>query len=108
MRKGLSRAALALLLALMLAPTAAAQRGAATACDPFASKACLMPFPNDMNLTVRDTSTPTQRRVRLPRSALIRNKDGVTADPAEGPVAREGGVADIDRGAGIPEGTALG
>mgnify|MGYP006174404665 CR=1 FL=1 len=42
-----------------------------------------MPFPNDMNLTVLDRSTPTQRRVKLPRAAMIRNKDGVTADPAE-------------------------
>ena len=76
MRKGLSAAALALLLALMLAPTAAAQRGAATACDPFASKACLMPFPNDMNLTVKDRKTPTGLRVHLPQSAMPANKDG--------------------------------
>jgi hypothetical protein len=76
------RAALvAVAASLLLASPATASRQ--TECDPFAKRACLMPFPNDMNLTVRDTSTPTQRRVRLPRAALVRNKDGVSADPAE-------------------------
>jgi hypothetical protein len=77
-RATLLAAAASLLLA---APPASASRE--TECDPFASRACLMPFPNDMNLTVRDSSTPTGRRVRLPRTALPPNKDGVRADPAE-------------------------
>ena len=75
MRKGLPPA-LAMLLVLALAPTAAAQRRAATACDPFASKACLMPFPNDMNLTVKDRKTATGLRLKLPAKAMPANKDG--------------------------------
>ena len=83
MRKGLSAAALALLLVLVLAPTAPAQGRAATACDPFAAKACLMPFPNDMNLTVKDRKTPTGLRVRLRQSAMPANKDGKRITVAE-------------------------
>src|SRR5829696_9901978 len=66
---------------LVLAAPAAASR--ATECDPFGSRPCLMPFPNDMNLTVRDSATPTGRRVRLQRASFAPNKDGVRADPAE-------------------------
>jgi hypothetical protein len=75
MRKGLSPA-LALLIVLASASTAAAQKRAATACDGFASRACLMPFPNDMNLTVKDRKTPTGLRLRLPAKAMPANKDG--------------------------------
>jgi len=66
----------ALAALLLLAPAAGAQRRAATACDPFASRACLMPFPNDMNLTVRDRRSPTGLRVRLPARAMPANKAG--------------------------------
>jgi hypothetical protein len=66
----------ALAALLVLAPTAAAQRRAATACDPFASRACLMPFPNDMNLTVRDRRSPTGLRVHLSAGAMPANKAG--------------------------------
>ena len=64
-----------LLLALASAPAASA-RSAATACDAFASRACLMPFPNDMNLTVRDKKSPTGLRVHLPAKAMPANKSG--------------------------------
>ena len=74
MRKGLPLA-LAGLLLLALAPSAFA-RSAATACDAFASRACLMPFPNDMNLTVRDKKSPTGVRVHLPAKAMPANKSG--------------------------------
>ena len=74
MRKGLPLA-LAGLLLLALAPGASA-RSAATACDAFASRACLMPFPNDMNLTVRDKKSPTGVRVHLPAKAMPANKSG--------------------------------
>ena len=77
------RAVLATAVAVLLLAASPAAASRQTECDPFAKRACLMPFPNDMNLTVRDRSTPTQRRVRLPRTALPRNKDGVVADPAE-------------------------
>ena len=66
----------ALAALLVLTPAASAQRRAATACDPFASRACLMPFPNDMNLTVRDRKSPTGLRVRLPARAMPANKAG--------------------------------
>jgi len=81
MRKGMP-VALAGLLLLALAPSASA-RPAATACDAFASRACLMPFPNDMNLTVRDKKSPTGVRVHLPAKAMPANKSGkriATAD----------------------------
>jgi hypothetical protein len=73
MRKGLLAGIAAL---LVLTPAAEAQRRAATACDPFASRACLMPFPNDMNLTVRDRRTPTGLRLRLPARAMPANRRG--------------------------------
>jgi hypothetical protein len=82
MRKGLLPA-LALLLVLVLAPTAAAQRRTATTCDPFATRSCLMPFPNDMNLTVRDRRTPTGLRLRLPARAMPANKSGRRIPVAE-------------------------
>ena len=83
MRKGLSPAALSLLLVLVLAPTAAAKGRDATACDAFASKACLMPFPNDMNLTVKDRKSPTGLRLHLPARAMPANKDGKRITVAE-------------------------
>ncbi len=83
MRKGLSPAALSLLLVLVLVPTAAAKGRDATACDAFASKACLMPFPNDMNLTVKDRKSPTGLRLHLPAKAMPANKDGKRITVAE-------------------------
>ena len=74
MRKGMP-VALAGLLLLAVVPAASA-RSAATACDAFASRACLMPFPNDMNLTVRDKKSPTGLRVHLPAKAMPANKSG--------------------------------
>jgi hypothetical protein len=73
MRKGLLAGLAALLL---LTPAASAQRRVATACDPFASRDCLMPFPNDMNLTVRDRKSPTGLRVRLRAGTTPANKAG--------------------------------
>ena len=50
-------------------------KGAATSCPPFAAR-CAMPFPNDARLTVRASGTPTGVRLRLPASAMPRNKAG--------------------------------
>src|SRR3954451_18073673 len=75
MRNALSPALAAVLL-FALASTATAARRPATACDGFASQTCLMPFPNDMNLTVRDKNSPTGLRVHLPAKAMPANKAG--------------------------------
>jgi hypothetical protein len=61
----------------VLAPSA---QGAV--CDPIGSGQCLLPFPND-HYTERDASTPTGRRVALPRAAMPANTDGVRIDPRE-------------------------
>ena len=79
-RRGLAAAVVLVASLGAAAPAAASPR---TECDPFGARACVMPFPNDMNLTVRDASTPTGRRVRLPRKGLIRTAKGRTPDPAE-------------------------
>ncbi len=60
---------------LAFAPAASARK-AATACDPFATRACLMAFPNDMNLTVKDAKSPTGIRLKLPSKATPANKAG--------------------------------
>jgi hypothetical protein len=73
-------AAAVVALAVTAAPAGA---GPLTECDPFGRPACLMPFPNDMNLTVRDRSTPTGRRVSLPAAAIPRNAAGRAVDPSE-------------------------
>ena len=76
MRKGMPVALAGLLLLALASAPAASARSAATACDAFASRACLMPFPNDMNLTVRDKKSPTGLRVHLPAKAMPANKSG--------------------------------
>ena len=42
-----------------------------------------MPFPNDMNLTVKDRKSPTGLRVHLPARAMPANKDGKRITVAE-------------------------
>ena len=54
------------LVGLLAAPTAL---GAGADCQPFSNTPCLLPFPNDL-YTVKDNSTPTGRRVRLPAAAM--------------------------------------
>lgn len=51
-------------------------------CDPFDTRLCLLPFPND-RFTVRDTSTATGRRVAFKREWLPKNVDGVSPNPQE-------------------------
>ena len=77
-------AASAAVVAAALAPaTASAAHGAA--CDPYASSAkhCLLPFPNDRNLTVHDAHSATKRRVHFVKSAMPRNVHGVSMNPKE-------------------------
>ncbi|MFN8036152.1 MAG: hypothetical protein U0V73_09490 [Acidimicrobiia bacterium] len=57
----------------------AAKRGA---CDPTDSAACLLPWPND-RFTRADRSTPTGRRLDLPKAGMPANADGTRIDPAE-------------------------
>jgi hypothetical protein len=54
----------------------------AAVCDPIGAGHCLLPFPND-HFTKQDRSTPTGRRLALPRSAMPANKAGVRIDPRE-------------------------
>src|SRR3954466_5475523 len=67
---GRGLAAAALLIALLITPTAAQAKGS------------LLPWPNDA-LTKRDRTTDTGLRLNLPRSAMPRNKDGVPIDPTD-------------------------
>jgi hypothetical protein len=54
----------------------------ATTCDDTDPTSCLLPWPNDQ-FTRADPSTPTGRRLALPRSVMPANKSGVRIDPAE-------------------------
>jgi hypothetical protein len=67
---GRGLAAVALLAALLITPTAAQ------------AKQSLLPWPNDA-LTKRDKTTDTGRRLNLPRAAMPRNKDGKPIDPTD-------------------------
>jgi hypothetical protein len=58
---------------LIAVPAASAAPGAS--CQPFASKPCLLPFPNNL-YTVKDPSSVTGRRVHLPREAMPVNTEG--------------------------------
>ncbi len=71
--------------AALLAPAASAGPSAAHAaaaattpaadCQPFASKPCLLPFPNNL-FTRKDKTTPTGVRVHLPSAAMPVNTQG--------------------------------
>lgn len=63
-------------------PTAAAQTPPPTGCDPLDATACLLPFPDNF-FTVRDSTTPTGRRVLIPASAMPANVHGVHIDPTD-------------------------
>ncbi len=89
----------------LLAPAASAgsrtARAAATAtkpaadCQPFASKPCLLPFPNNL-FTRKDNSTPTGLRVHLPLAAMPVNTKGQRV-----------GVGPYDRNDGFSPGSAV-
>ena len=94
-RKSFGRAFVtcALALALLVPVPAAAQArpgkpgvdlGAAGQCDFIAQQEgspCMLPFPNDY-YTVRDRSTPTERRLNLQTPAMPANASGVHVDAA--------------------------
>ncbi|TDC89465.1 hypothetical protein [Actinomadura sp. 7K507] len=71
-------ASLALLAVPPAVPPAAA--GAGPGCDPIDPAACLLPFPNDWH-TVRDSGTPTGRRVHL--RTTLKNVAGLPVRPHE-------------------------
>jgi hypothetical protein len=52
------------------------------ACDPADTSECLFPWPND-RFTKADSSTPTGRRVDLPKAGMPANAKGVHIDPTE-------------------------
>jgi hypothetical protein len=82
MRRGLA-AALVLATALTLPTTAGAQGGEPSKrCDFTDPAVCLFPWPNDY-FTKRDVGTPTERRLRLRRASMPRNKDGKPISPRD-------------------------
>ena len=77
-------AATATVVALALAalnPAAASAKAPVASCQPYASRPCLFPFP-DNRLTVPDRASATGLRVNLPTGAMPVNKQGVRVSPA--------------------------
>ena len=74
----------AIAIAMVVAPLAAvpAQAGAPKQCRYLGGKTSLLPFPND-SFTKADRSSPTGRRVRIPRQCTPANKDGVHIDTTD-------------------------
>jgi hypothetical protein len=78
----------ALAVALLAALAAAAPAGAAidfgTAdrCDPIDPSRCLYPWPND-HFTVRDSGTPTGRRLHLDVASMPTNASGKPIEPSD-------------------------
>lgn len=66
----------------LLATLAGSPEAVSYGCDPFGSRSCLTPFPNDY-YTTGDASTPTGRRVALKPSFLPANANGKHVDPTE-------------------------
>jgi hypothetical protein len=64
-------------------------------CSPLEQRSCLLPWPSN-ELTVRDDTTPTGRRLDLPADATPANVDGVAID-----------VTDQNRADGFSPGTAV-
>ncbi|MGH2914102.1 MAG: hypothetical protein ACRDMX_03855 [Solirubrobacteraceae bacterium] len=78
-------AAVALALAAVLGvglalPAGALARAPAASCQPYASRPCLFPYP-DNRLTVRDRGAITGLRVHLPAAAMPVNGHGVRVSP---------------------------
>jgi hypothetical protein len=75
--RALSRAVGGMLLVVGLVAVAPAAIAAApgASCQPFASKPCLLPFPNNL-YTTKDASSTTGRRVHLPQGAMPTNTVG--------------------------------
>ena len=75
--------AIALATALILPATAGAQGAKPSKrCDFTDPAVCLFPWPND-HFTKRDEGTPTERRLRLRRASMPRNKDGKPISPRD-------------------------
>jgi len=94
---GRGLAAVALLLGVLIIPTAAQAQGTTPSkrCDFTDPAVCLYPWPNDL-FTKPDSTTPTGKRLHLRRVSMVRNKDGVPIDPT-----------DINRADGFSPGSAL-
>ena len=76
--------------AMAVVPGPALAAGPAAACQPYAGKPCLLPFP-DNRLTRPDRTSATGVRVNLPASAMPANKKGVRVKP--GPYERDDGFS---------------
>jgi hypothetical protein len=84
----LSTAVCAAAVAVAAGPAQA--KGPAAACQPYAGKPCLFPFP-DNRLTRPDRTSATGVRVNLSASAMPANKKGVRVTP--GPYDRDDGFS---------------
>ncbi len=85
----------AVAIGLSAAPSGAAANGPAGDCQPFASKPCLLPFPNDL-FTKPTKGSKTGLRVDLPQAAMPTNQDGAQID-----------VGPYDRNDGFSPGSAI-
>jgi hypothetical protein len=90
-------AVLLIAAAALLVPSAGAAGSPTPAadCQPFGSKPCLLPFPNNL-FTRKDASTPTGLRVHLPANAMPVNTKGQRVR-----------VAPYDRNDGFSPGSAM-
>jgi hypothetical protein len=89
------RTVVTLVVAFSLLTASAATAAPAADCQPFASKPCLLPFPNNL-FTVKDKTSATGLRVHLPQNAMPVNKSGARIS-----------VAPYDRNDGFSPGSAI-
>ena len=75
--------ALALLLLALLLLVPAGASAAKASCNGVPKAGCLLPFPNDVGLTRKDSSAATGRRVYFTPAEMPANHSGVRINPAE-------------------------
>jgi hypothetical protein len=76
----LCAAVICMAMAVLVATAPASAKTPAADCQPYATRACLLPFP-DNRMTVRDKASVTGLRVNLPAAAMPVNAQGVRVSP---------------------------